>query len=76
MKITFPELGITAPSGWAVRLGETEAEAVLFDLGHWVFAVDNGLTLTRPEGGDVRIGAARLRASLTALSAPTPQASA
>ncbi len=73
MKITFPELGITAPSGWAVRLGETEAEAVLFDLGHWVFAVDNGLTLSRPEGGDVRIGAARLRASLTALSAPTPR---
>ena len=73
MKVTVAKLRMVAPSGWAVRLGPIEGEALLFDLGHWVFAVDNGLTLTRPVGGDVRIGAARLRASLAALTAPTPR---
>ena len=73
MKVTIARLQVAAPSGWAVKLGPVEAEALLFDLGHWVFAAENGLTLTRPEGGDVRIGAARLRASLTALDAPTPR---
>jgi len=73
MKVTVARLQVVAPSGWAVKLGPVEGEALLFDLGHWVFAAENGLTLTRPEGGDVRIGAARLRASLAALDAPTPR---
>jgi hypothetical protein len=73
MRVSLASLHLSAPSGWAVRLGPSEAEAVLFDLGHWVLAVENGLTVTRPVGGDVRIGAARLRASLTALAAPTPR---
>ncbi len=73
MKVTVADLRMVAPSGWAVRLGPIEGEALLFDLGHWVFAVDNGLTVTRPVGGEVRIGAARLRASLAALTAPTPR---
>ncbi len=73
MKVTVADLRLVTPSGWAVQLGPAEGEALLFDLGHWVLAVDNGLTLTRPVGGDVRIGAARLRASLAALDAPTPR---
>jgi len=73
MKVSVSHLRVAAPSGWAVRLGPSEAEAVLFDLDHWVLAVDNGVTLTRPVGGDVRIAASRLRASLAALSAPTPR---
>jgi hypothetical protein len=73
MKLDWDSVRIIAPSGWAVRLGRTEAEALLFDLNHWVFAAENGLTVTRPVGGDVRVGASRLRASIASLDAPVPR---
>lgn len=62
-----------APSGWGVTARDLTAGALLYDLGHWVVADDGGLTVTRPEGGDVEVVGDAIRASLAGFDASTPR---
>ena len=64
---------IKAPSGWGVIARDLTAGALLYDLGHWVVVDGGGLTVTRPEGGDVEVAGDAIRASLSGFDAPTPR---
>lgn len=64
---------IKAPSGWGVTAQNVTAGALLFDLGHWVVVNGGGLTITRPEGGDVAVAGDAIRASLAGFDALTPR---
>jgi len=64
---------IKAPSGWGVTARDVTAGALLYDLGHWVVVDSGGLTITRPEGGDVEVAGDAIRASLAGFDALTPR---
>ena len=64
---------ISAPSGWGATARNVTAGALLYDLGHWVVVDSGGLTITRPEGGNVDVAGDAIRASLAGFDAPTPR---
>jgi len=73
MEVDLQQARITTPSGWALAFPELKGEALLFDLGHWVFVAPSGLVFTRPVGCDVVVTGTTLRASLAGMSAPVPR---
>ncbi|MBP7705414.1 MAG: DUF2125 domain-containing protein [Caulobacter sp.] len=66
---------IAEPSGWAVAAPVIKAETTVIKFGHWVIVADDGITLTRPDGGPVSIRAQALRASLSGLNEHPPRLS-
>ena len=71
MKVSFEEARIASPSGWALTIPQLQAQANLYDLGHWVLVAPSGLTFVRPEGGAVAVKGQSLRASVAGIrSAP------
>ena len=64
---------LSTPSGWAVRIKGMKGQATLIDLDHWVFSLADGMTVTRPIGGDVKILGSMMRGSIVGLSRPVPR---
>lgn len=73
MAVRVDQFRLLTPSGWGATIRGLKAEALLFDLDHWVFVARDGLTLSRPIGGDLVMSGATVRASLAGLDAPTPR---
>ena len=73
LSVDATDLRLSTPSGWVVRFQNMKGEATLIELGHWVFATTGRVTLTRPQGGDVSIAGASIRASLAGLDRPAPR---
>ena len=73
LEVKLDSVRIRAPSGWGLTARDLTAGALLYDLGHWVVADSRGLTVTRPEGGDIDIAGDAIRASLAGFDAPTPR---
>jgi hypothetical protein len=62
-------------SGWGVAAPRLKAEAFVFAPDHWVIVAPAGVTITRRRGGDLRLGARVLRASLSDALAHPPRLS-
>lgn len=60
------------PDGWGFQASEVKSETSVFASGHWVAYAPAGLSLLRPTGGSVDIGAHVLRASVSAIGAHPP----
>jgi hypothetical protein len=75
MDVNLTEARIAEPSGWAVRAPELKGEAMVYALGHWVVLAPQGVVLTRPTGGDVRITGQALRASFAGFDKYPPRIS-
>jgi hypothetical protein len=72
LDVDFADIVFHDPSGWGVAAPSLKTEAFAYAPGHWVAVAPMGLTLTRPAGGDVKVGlgkAGALRASLSERSA-------
>jgi hypothetical protein len=63
LDIDFDNLAVAEPSGWGVVAPGLKTEAYAWAPGRWVMFATAGLTLTRPGGGPVQVGARLLRAS-------------
>ena len=68
LKLTVARVALVAPSGWGVEAASMQAEAVIFDPGHWVFAAPQGLTLDRGAAGPLRVRGRALSASVSGVS--------
>lgn len=75
MNVNLTDARVAEPSGWAVRAPALNGEAMAYALGHWVVLAPQGVVLTRPVGGDVRITGQALRASLAGLDKSPPRVS-
>ena len=64
MKMSLASARIAAPSGWAVSAPGLTGEAYLHQIDHWVLVAPQGLSITRPQGGGVKIKGEALRASI------------
>ncbi len=73
LKLTAGRAVAIAPDGWGAEATGAEAQAVLFDPRHWVFAAPGGLILHRGASGAVRIEGRALNASVSGLGAPVPR---
>ncbi|MDP1632604.1 MAG: DUF2125 domain-containing protein [Caulobacter sp.] len=73
VNLTAPR--IAEPSGWALAAPVVKSEAWIYRLDQWVMVLPAGLTLTRPQGGDVLVRADALRASLGGLDQRPPRLS-
>ena len=73
MSVELAGARLSTPSGWAVRVKGMKGEATLIDLDHWVFSLADGVTVTRPIGGDVKILGSVMRASIVGLNRPVPR---
>lgn len=68
LKLTAKRAALVAPSGWGVEAVGLEAEAVIFDPAHWVFAAPKGLTLDRGAAGPLQVRGRALSASVSGLA--------
>jgi len=75
LNVTLADARVAEPSGWALRIPELKAEAMIYGLDHWVAVAPRGVLLTRPTGGDVAIAGTALRASLAGLKDHPPRVS-
>jgi hypothetical protein len=76
LDVNLTDARVAEPSGWALRIPELQAEAMIYGLDHWVAIAPRGVVLTRPNGaGDVAVAAEALRASLAGLDAYPPRIS-
>lgn len=66
---------LAEPSGWAIEAPELRAEAAVYALGTWVASAPQGVSLTRPGSGTVRVQGKVLRASLAGLDKTPPRVS-
>lgn len=73
LDIDFGALRLAEPGGWAVAFPRLRSEAVVYDLGHWVAEPPEGLVLTRPDAGGLRVRAEVLHASLAGLNEHPPR---
>jgi hypothetical protein len=64
-----------AKGGWAFAAPEIQGEAFAFAPEHWVFVITRGLSISRPGGGRIDIGAQVIRASLSEPRARPPRIS-
>ncbi|HWA60344.1 MAG TPA: DUF2125 domain-containing protein [Caulobacteraceae bacterium] len=71
----FTGLRLAEPSGWAVTAPKVDAEAWAYAPTHWIFVAPQGMTLVRPKGGPVAIGARALRASVSQFDDHPPRIS-
>lgn len=65
LNVNLTDARISEPSGWAIAAPRLEGESFVHGLGHWVMATPQGLTLTRPVGGPVKVDGKLIRASLS-----------
>lgn len=73
LETVLTNVRLAEPSGWAISAPELRAEAAVYKLGTWVAYAPQGLSLTRPGSGTVRVQAKVLRASLSGLDAAPPR---
>ena len=73
MNVRFERLRFASPSGWGLEAPRLNAEANAYQLTRWVAVAPEGLTLTRPQAGPVKIDARVLRASLTGADQVPPR---
>ena len=73
IEVSLDDVHIAEPSGWGAAAPRLEAVANAYDLGHWVFALTQGLVLTRPGAGAVGVQAQLLRASVIGDGGPPPR---
>lgn len=64
LKFVGARVRLVAPSGWGVDAPDAEAEALIFDPTHWVFAAPRGLVLERGAAGPLRVSGRALSASV------------
>jgi hypothetical protein len=73
LDIEFTGLKLGEPSGWRLAAPSLHTEAYIYRLDHWVAVASDGVVLTRPQGGEVRIHGEALRASLSEPRARPPR---
>ena len=73
INLVLTDARVRDPSGWALSTPRLEAEAFLHGLGHWMIATPQGLSFTRPEGGQVNVTGQVIRASLSGLDKRPPR---
>lgn len=66
---------VAEPSGWALRAPELKGEAAAYNVGHWVIVAPEGVVMTRPLNGDVKITGQALRASFAGFNQYPPRIS-
>ena len=72
LDVDFTGLVWRGPDGWGLSTPELRSETSVFAFGHWVAFAPAGASLIRPKGGEVRIAARVLRASVSDISAHPP----
>jgi hypothetical protein len=75
LQTVLTNVRLAEPSGWAVEAPELRAEAAVYKLGTWVAYAPQGISLTRPGSGTVRIEAKVLRASVSGMDRIPPRLS-
>ena len=73
LDVDFSALRLAEPGGWAVAFPRLRSESFVYALGHWVAEAPDGVTITRPGAGAVRVRAEVLHASLAGLSEHPPR---
>ncbi len=68
LKFTAARVRLVAPSGWGVDAAGVEAEALIFDPAHWVFAAPRGMVLERGAAGPLRVSGRSLSASVAGIA--------
>lgn len=71
--ITLTEARLKEPSGWALDAPLLKAEASAFNIKHWMVVADEGVIVTRPVSGPLRVTAKALRASFVATQSALPR---
>lgn len=67
LKFVHARVRLVAPSGWGVEAPGAEAEALIFDPAHWVFAAPRGLVLERGAAGPLQVSGRALSASVAGI---------
>lgn len=73
LDVEFTNLSIGDGAGWRLKAPSLHTEAYVYRLDHWVAVAPQGVLLTRPEGGLVRVSGEALRASLSQPDAHPPR---
>lgn len=71
--VTLTEARLREPSGWALDMPLLKAEASAFNTKHWMIVASDGVVVTRPMSGPLRVSGKALRASFVATGAPLPR---
>ena len=64
LRVALGPVRAAGGSGWAVEAPALVAQCYIYAPLHWVLVAPEGLTVTRPEGGPVRVTGRALRASV------------
>jgi hypothetical protein len=75
LDVNFQQIAVRDRSGWGLAAPSLKTEAFVHSLDHWMVVAPEGLVITRPTGGPVRVRADALRASVSSLSAAPPRLS-
>jgi hypothetical protein len=75
LDVDLTGVSVTDPTGWGVSAPQIKSEAFAFEPTHWLFAVPNGLSFTRPDGGAVVVTAKLLRFSINSWDQHPPRLS-
>lgn len=73
LDIEFTGLTLGDAAGWKLAAPGLRTEAYVYRLDSWVAVAPQGVVLTRPQGGVVRIAGQALRASVSDLGAHPPR---
>jgi hypothetical protein len=73
LDVEFTGLTLGDAAGWKLAAPSLHSEAYVYRLDHWVAVAPQGVVLTRPQGGVVRITGDALRASLSDPGAHPPR---
>lgn len=68
LKLTAARAALVAPCGWGVEVRGLQAQAVIFDPGHWVFAAPLGLVIDRGGAGPLQVRGRALSASVSGVA--------
>ena len=69
LRVACGPVRLATPSGWRVEAPSLVVQAYVYAPLHWVLVAPEGLTVTRPEGGPVRVTGRALRASVAGAAA-------
>lgn len=64
LRVSYGRVRLAMRSGWALETPSLVAQAYVYAPLHWVLVAPDGLIVTRPEGGPVRVTGRALRASV------------
>lgn len=70
--VDFINIAWRGPDGWGLQAPEMKSESSVFAFGHWVAFAPAGISLLRPTGGRVDIGARVFRASVSGMDSHPP----